>query len=275
MLRKTAAFAVHTDLIVTRVAGADARSWLNDLVTADVATLESGMARPSLLLTPTGRIRASFAIAAQDASFLLLQSDDQSSVASLLGPYVLSSDVRMDPDERVFVSAPEAPDGTEMWTPSLLPLAAPSGALLAVDPQDLPALIGAFTSEGLAQANPSDVETLRVIEGVPRFPVDLDQTSLPAEAGWEDRIDLTKGCFLGQESVAKVRNLGHPPRLVMALSTEAAASPGDEVFSEGDGVGEITSAVRLDGVTRAIARVRWNSARAELTLASGSLLRRA
>ncbi|MEP7033700.1 MAG: hypothetical protein ABI879_06965, partial [Actinomycetota bacterium] len=52
------AYVEHTDVTLTVASGADARGWLHDLVTADVASLERFRARPSLLLSPTGRIRA-------------------------------------------------------------------------------------------------------------------------------------------------------------------------------------------------------------------------
>ena len=55
------------------------------------------------------------------------------------------------------------------------------------------------------------IEVWRIRRGVARMGSDFDRTSIPAEAGLSSTIDVTKGCFLGQESVARVRNLGHPP----------------------------------------------------------------
>jgi tRNA-modifying protein YgfZ len=80
------------------VRGADARAWLDDLVTTDVEGLGAGQSRRSLLLTPTGRIRADFHVAGMgDGSFLLLQAAEQPEpVDTILSPYVLSSDVEMD-----------------------------------------------------------------------------------------------------------------------------------------------------------------------------------
>ncbi|MGH2641245.1 MAG: hypothetical protein ACRDGO_06070, partial [Actinomycetota bacterium] len=81
---------------ITTVRGSDARSWLHDLVTADVEGLPDRGSRRSLLLTPTGRIRADFHIAAVDDSYLLLQAPDQPErVDVILRPYVLSSDVEV------------------------------------------------------------------------------------------------------------------------------------------------------------------------------------
>src|SRR4029077_9989517 len=61
----------------------------------------------------------------------------------------------------------------------------------------------------------------RILAGMPRMGVDFGQDALPAEAGLEWTIDTAKGCFLGQESVAKVRNLGHPPRVLRHLRSQA------------------------------------------------------
>ena len=108
--------------------------------------------------------------------------------------------------------------------------------------------------------------------GIARTGVDLGPDALPAEAGLEDTIDFTKGCFLGQESVAKVANLGHPPRLVVAVRATTPVAPGATVLADGEPVGSITSAAHDDGGTAAIARVRWEAARRPLSLeGAGSL----
>ena len=90
--------------------------------------------------------------------------------------------------------------------------------------------------------------------------VDFGADALPAEAGLEDAIDFTKGCFLGQESVAKVRNLGHPPRVLLLLRSDAPMSAGAPVLKDGVGVGEVTSVAESTDGTDAIARVRWDAA---------------
>ncbi len=74
---------------------------------------------------------------------------------------------------------------------------------------------------------------------------DFDRRSIPAEAGLLETIDSTKGCFLGQESVARVHNLGHPPRRAAASAADGRSKPGATVLDDrGDEVGEVTSAAR-------------------------------
>jgi hypothetical protein len=101
---------------------------------------------------------------------------------------------------------------------------------------------------------------------------DFDDRSLPSEAGLDATIDATKGCFLGQESVAKVRNLGHPPAVLRPAAASTAVAAGTAVVADGaPDAGVVTSAaVAGDGAgTAAIVRVRWSSATADLRTADG------
>jgi folate-binding protein YgfZ len=233
------------------VRGADAERFLQDLLTADLGRSEPGRATRSLLLGPTGRIRADLHVLRDAEGFLLLQSLDQpTSVASLLAPYVLSSDVRLE----------------EVPPPPLL--AVPAAGPWRFVPADAP---------GLVRVSAEDVESWRIRRGLARFPVDLDEDSLPAEAGLDDGevIDRRKGCYLGQESVAKVRNLGHPTRVVLALRAESPVRPGEAVLARGEDVGVVTSADALGGPgIAALARVRWEARDEDLATASGTRLLR-
>src|SRR5439155_12090717 len=110
--------------------------------------------------------------------------------------------------------------------------------------------------------------------GIPRLGVDFGEDALPAEAGWDSLVDASKGCFLGQEAVAKVRNLGHPPRLVVALSAPLQLQQGDPVLADGNDVGHVT-AVTSEGEAWAIlARIRWDARDLPLRARSGAPLQR-
>jgi folate-binding protein YgfZ len=217
-----------TGWTLTRVGRGDALAWLNDLVTADLERLEPAGVVRSLLLSPTGRIKADLLIAREPGSLLALQSPDRPrSLAELLAPYVLSSDVVLETVEADAVIA----GGANGWR--LVPETPPGNVAVGLDA----------------------LEAWRIRRGVARFPVDLDEESLPAEAGLDHEpvIDRGKGCYLGQESVAKIRNLGHPTRLVVPATLDGAASAGDRIRSGAREVGVLTS---LDGAN-AIIRIRW------------------
>ena len=90
---------------------------------------------------------------------------------------------------------------------------------------------------------PDELERLRIEAGVPAWGKEIDDSILPAEAGLDEtHISFTKGCYPGQEPVARLRNRGHVNRRLRVLEVEAAA-PGDEVSYEGKAVGRVTSAV--------------------------------
>lgn len=271
-LRPEGAFA---DLAAWRkvlARGGDARSWLGDLVTADVAGLEPGRAVRALLLSPTGRIRADLTVAGLEDGFLLLQHPGQPrSAADLLAPYRLSSDVELvDRTGDLGVVAfpgddvpPRAPGARS--APSCLG----RGADLVLQGGTQP-IRRAAEAAGLREASAEDLEGWRVERGAARFPVDLSEASLPHEAALDRLVDVEKGCFLGQEAVAKVRNLGHPPWLVLAGGVAGTARPGETVRAEDRDVGEVTSAALVEGGTAVIVRVRWEARDLPLRTASGA-----
>lgn len=254
---------------VFEVTGADARAWLGDLVTGPVASLADAGATRSLLLTPTGRIRADLWVARRSADrFVLLQGTDQPEpVDELLTRYVLSSRVSITAMDTGVLSAPSdgpTPGGV-IWS------ATPS----AIDPRarsigfDTPASArGAATSmQGWIEAGPEAVEGWRVRHGRARFPRDLTAASTPAEdPDAEGAIDSTKGCFLGQEAVAKIRNLGHPTHLVRAFRAPLGTAIGDEVrFADGpkagEVAGEVSSVAEAGSQAAVLVRYRWPGSR--------------
>ena len=238
---------------LTEVRGADAEGWLNDLVTASVVGLPEDRALRSFLLSPTGRIRADlFVLRSRGGDgFVLLQDARQpDAIADLLGPYVLSSEVEL---------APADPGG-------LLVKPRPSlGWTAAWEARD----------EGSVPAGPEALEAWRIRHGLARFPVDLDADSLPAEADLdvEPVIDRSKGCYLGQESVARVRNLGHPPRVVVGVRAKTPLRPDAPVRSKGARVGSVTS-VEPRGGSSAMVRIRWDARDTDLTGNGGIALER-
>lgn len=89
---------------------------------------------------------------------------------------------------------------------------------------------------------------------------DFEAGALPAETGLDRSIDVEKGCFLGQESVARVRNAGHPSSVLLRVRADAPIHPGDALQASGEPVGTVTSAAAgTDGAWSAIARLAWGA----------------
>src|SRR5216683_1203154 len=122
-----------------------------------------------------------------------------------------------------------ADDGTALWA--------------HVVPRDrLPEISAALERAGAAVAGLAAYEALRVAAHRPRLGLDTDHRTLPHEVGWVDSaVHLDKGCYRGQETVARVHNLGHPPRRLVFLhldgSEDRLPAHGDPVTLDGRGGG--------------------------------------
>ncbi len=113
------------------------------------------------------------------------------------------------------------------------------------------------------------LETARIESGIPRFGQDMDETNLPPEAGLEARaISYSKGCYIGQEVIARIRTYGQVAKTLrgLRLPTDLAALPvkGDKVFAGEKEVGQVTSAVR--GLALAYVRKEQQAPGTGLTL---------
>jgi folate-binding protein YgfZ len=258
------------------VAGDDAFQWLNDLVSADLSGLQPGRARRSLLLAPTGGIRAAFTVAMRAGTFLLIQDPIQPNpIDRLLAPYVLSSDVTIrDRTGQVtllaFPGVTDPPDLPE--APQSAPSCVGAGVDLVGTAADHDGLL-ATLSGSLEQVGTQDLDAWRVVSGLPRYAVDATDQDLPQEAGMTDAVSFGKGCYLGQEAVAKVRNLGHPRRLVLRMEADASVAAGDAVVASGRQAGLVTSVAAVDGRTVALVRVRWDAREGPFATAGGVALR--
>lgn len=222
---------VRVDRGYVEVAGTDAEAFLERMLSNEVANLEVRDARRALLLTPKGRIIAPLrAVRTAPEAFLLITetSDLAGPVASTLLAARFAS--RCEIETRPWVglvwlgSEPEPPAipvtdfGVEAWE--------------AWREED----------EGDAAAG-EELEELRIGAGTPAWGAELDESILPAEAGLdESHISFSKGCFPGQEPIARLRHRGHVNRRLRKLDVQAAKA-GDEILWNDKVVGRITSAV--------------------------------
>jgi folate-binding protein YgfZ len=269
------AFVDASSLRATAIIGADAPTWLNDLVSADLGGLGPGRALPSLLLAPTGGIRAAFTVLTDGDGFLLLQDPAQErSVADLLAMYVLSSDVALADrtGELAILAFPglDEPPAVEGAAPSA-PSALGSGSDLLAPARERDRIV-AELEERFARADGDDAEAWRIAAGIPRAGVDIADGDLPQEAALEGSVAFDKGCFVGQEAVAKTRNLGHPRRLLLAFAADAPVAAGDAVLAGDDDAGVVTSAVAAAGGSRGLARIRWADRDRPLRTAAGAAI---
>src|SRR5262249_40430878 len=109
---------------------------------------------------------------------------------------------------------------------------------------------------GAVPAGTDAYQTLRVEAATPQFGIDIDDTNLPQEVGRIDRtISFTKGSYIGQETVARIRTYGHVNRTLVGLTLEGDGTVpfGTKLFRDGKEVGQITSCVFSTRLQRVIA----------------------
>ena len=111
-----------------------------------------------------------------------------------------------------------------------------------------------LVDEGAVPAGTEALETLRVESGIPRYGLDVDERVAPLEGGMADAVDFTKGCFIGQEVLAKMNNIGQPRRYLVGFDLGNADLPeSDTEFAVGGkAVGLSKSGVRSEAMGRTV-----------------------
>jgi len=198
-----------------RVAGPDAADYLQRMVSNDVEALAVGEACDALLLTAKARVIAPLRVLRRgEEDFLVLTEPE-------LGDTVRTQLLRT----RFAAKVEVEPEEHESW----LVL----GGEEVLD--DRPA--GDEVGE-------EELERWRIEAGIPRWGREIDEQILPAEAGLDEtHISFSKGCYPGQEPVARQRYRGKVNRKLRVLDVEGDATPGTELLLDGKKVGRITSSV--------------------------------
>ncbi|HET6690874.1 MAG TPA: glycine cleavage T C-terminal barrel domain-containing protein [Miltoncostaeaceae bacterium] len=218
------------------VEGPDAASFLHGLLSNDVASLAIGASADALLLDAKGHLQAAVGVHrdGDDALTLVLDPGDGDAVAAALDRYHFSEDLEIlgpEPAWALTVSGMPAPAGPSV--PGLLP-----GTVRAV--VEDPAAAGAALPG--AQAPPEALEMARVAAGLARVGVDTGPSTLVQEAALEDRaVSFTKGCYLGQETVARLQFRGKANRALRGVLLDGPAAAGTPVTAGGREVGRLTS----------------------------------
>ncbi|MBP9144177.1 MAG: folate-binding protein YgfZ [Thermoanaerobaculia bacterium] len=237
--------------------GPDRLRLLNGLVTADVKTLAPGTLARGFFTTGQGKILADFRLLAlEERCVLVLPVGSGEAIRVHLEKYKVASRVEMAPvrDRRLFeLRGPKAGEVMAAATgllaaeidltidaPSgrsfLLPEASTSGEMLMLR-------LRAGTDCALREVSPAAVEIDRVENGELLFGVDFSGENFPQETGREADVSYTKGCYLGQEVVARIHYRGGVQRLPRGLRFGAGRPPaaGTELLLDGRAVGRATS----------------------------------
>ena len=223
---------------VIAISGEDRLMWLHSLTTQHLEKLVAGEWKEALILDPQGHVEQQlFLVDDGTTTFIHL---DHEKVPSLLDylqkmKFMLRVDVRDVSNEYAILKAPGKTDAI-------------GGPFALVPRAELAATLEAFNSANL-QIGMWAIEAERIAQGRARIGIDSDYKSIPNELGLLNKaVHMNKGCYRGQETVAKVFNLGHPPRRLVLLHLDGSAvdipSQGDPVVYNGKEIGFVGSVAR-------------------------------
>ena len=217
-----------------RVAGPDAADYLQRMLSNDIEALDVGGACDALLLTAKGRVIAPLRVWRRAADDFLLLSEPE------LGETVHRELTRMRLRAQAEVELEEHTSSVVFDGDNGIP----------TSDYGVPA-VEVLDSELEPTVSAEELERLRIEAGTPAWGKELDETVLPAEAGLDaTHISFTKGCYPGQEPIARLHYRGHANRGLRLLKLDA--EPGAELVHEGKVVGRVTSAI--DGLALAYVR---------------------
>lgn len=258
---------------VVRVTGPDRLSWLHNLTTQHLETLLPGSSALALILSPHGHVEHELHITDDDySSWIICSPGSATSLVDYLESMKFMTRVEIDDVTAEYAVVWEPVHAIDPNFPTWLMPAdyAGTGVVDAgsdrggsadkyvaqrpdfldgreviVPRSDLAARLDSWPTRAGSWA----WNALRVAAGIPRFGFETDHRTLPHEVGWiGPGVHLAKGCYRGQEAVARVHNLGHPPRRLVLLHLDGTIDEmpahGAAVSSAGKDVGWIASAAQ-------------------------------
>jgi folate-binding protein YgfZ len=270
-LQERAGFLLRADRGRIAIRGADGKAYLQGLLSNDVLALQPGESCYATLLNAQGRMISDMRVFDLGELLMLdLASAVTPSVAAHLANFVITEDVLVEDVTsawaQVGVYGPAArsivTDASKIV--ASVPLRVlPSGDLgvegvdIILPAGDSAALTAALERSGAVHLDAATTDVTRIEAGIPKFLVDMDTSTIPLEAGIEDRaISMTKGCYVGQEVIVRVLHRGGgrvAKKLVGLVIHGPAVSRDERVYAEEREVGRVTSVARSPRVGKQIA----------------------
>ena len=282
-VRQGAGLVDRSDWGVLEVTGRDRAMFLHAMLSNDVKSLQPGQGCAAAMLDVHGKVQTFVSAWALDDRILLVTPPGRAApLMETLDRYLFAekASLRDATGEMDFVllAGPEAPALVTRLTGTRLPVAPwahVAGSLGNVDARivrgagetgEAEVWLAAPTTHaepvrstlvgaGARPVSPAAFESLRIEAGTPMFGADADESVMLPEVPFESRVSYTKGCYLGQEVVVRIRDRGHVNRMLRGLVVEGAAVPsrGARVVAGDTEIGHVTSAAWSFGLERPIA----------------------
>ena len=258
------------------VRGRDRARLLHSLTSNEVKKMTAGGGCYAFLLSPQGRIQADLLLFCFEDHFLIeTEPELREKVAAHLRRYIVADQVELEdatvqtgeiglegPNAAAVLAALDAPVPLANYSHLAWSDAVVANASLTGQPgfrifcpaAETPALIGRLESAGAKPASQEDCRLVRIENGKPRYGEDILDTSLPQETQQMHAVSFTKGCYLGQEIVERIRARGHVNRKLrlVELPGPDPAAPGSAIHVE-EKPAEVTSSVYSPRAGKAVA----------------------
>jgi folate-binding protein YgfZ len=243
-----------------RVSGADAADFLHGQCTNDIKNLAVGQSCYAAFLTAKGKMRGESHILRAENEFFL---ETNVGLQPSLEKFVVTEDVTIEDVSEKFAQFTLRGPKSEDTLKRIGVVAPVSGAFAAVDggyyiifpAEKRDELWKKCIELGARPVSLDELETLRIESGVPKWGADMDENTIPVEAGLEKRaISYEKGCYIGQETIARIKTYGHVNRHLVQLALEKSVpARGEKIFADDKEIGQVTSAAQSARLGKPIA----------------------
>jgi folate-binding protein YgfZ len=255
------------------VSGSEAVMFLNGLITNDLKTLALNSWMPAVFPNVQGRLLAAVRIIHRADGFLIdTENSTLETVTKLLERFTLAGDFRVtDLTSETAMLSIQGRNSAEVIRQALGEEAAgvdrqivvtsqfendgkvdiirathtaEDGFDLFVDADKAEALRGSLTQAGAQPVSPDTLEVLQIEAGIPRYGVDMDETNVVTETNLDDAVSFTKGCYIGQEIIARIKYRGHVAKKLtgLVLENEIELTGDAKILSSDDKeIGRVTS----------------------------------
>lgn len=273
-IRNQAGLADMSHLGLLRVTGKDRLPFLNGLLTNEVLKLKAGEGVRSALLNTKARVLADLHLYSRDEDLIVDTGYTPSArVKEILDQYIITEDVQVKETSSQLVhltlQGPEAgrlakeilgfstletkPLQHKMIGPTMIidrDRTGQTGFDMIIPTDEAEAVWQGFLLKGVSPVGQDALEILRLETGYPRYGVDVDENIIILEAGFKDAISFTKGCYMGQEVVARATHIGRVNKNLVQFRSESeqAPDPKSKFSLNGKEAGYVTSAAFSPGL---------------------------
>lgn len=229
--------------------GRDRARYLHNVTSNEVKKMLPGQSCYAFLLTPQGRIQADVYLLCRADDFLLdTEPETRQKAQQLILKYKVADQIELeDVTEQTAAIGVEGASAESIqisgdFTTAPFSETGQPGYRIYCAPDAVAGIVAQLEAAGAKAATADDARTVRIENGKPRYGDDIFETTLPQESDQMDAVSFTKGCYLGQEIVERIRARGHVNRKLVRVELDQPVTPGEKRTVDGAEM-EFTSSV--------------------------------